>query len=277
MKRMTSVLTGSTLFIAATIITLLLAGPLVAQQPASPPVSAQTEAAPLAQDAAAKAAAAAEAHAQHVKQMAEDFPWLGRYRDADASLPPPMPGENRVVFMGDSITQFWWLNSPFGFPGKPYINRGIAGQTAKQMVGRFSQDVVALKPKAVVILAGANDIAGITGPDTLPQIEDYLAAMAKMAAANHIGVVLCSVLPAYSYPWALKAEPAARIVALNQWMSQYAAANHFVYVDVHSALKDDRGGMQANLSGDGVHPNRAAYAIMAPLIEAGIEKALAHP
>jgi lysophospholipase L1-like esterase len=253
---------------------LLLPAPSRAQQPASPPT---TNAQPPAQDPAAKAAAAAAQHAQHLKQMAEDFPWLARYHDADANLPPPAPGENRVVFMGDSVTEFWWLNSPFGFPGKPYINRGIAGQTAKQMVLRFQQDVISLKPKAVVIIAGANDIAGITGPDTLPQIEHYLATMAEMAATNHIGVVLCSVLPAYSYPWALKAEPAPRIVALNQWMSQYAAANHYVYVDVHSALKDDRGGMPANLSGDGVHPNRAAYAIMAPLIEAGIEKAIAHP
>jgi lysophospholipase L1-like esterase len=253
---------------------LLLAASLSAQQPASPSVA---NAQPPAQDAAAKAAAASIQRAQHLKQMAEDFPWLGRYHDADASLPPPAPGENRVVFMGDSIMEFWPLDSPWGFPGKPYINRGISAQTTPQMVLRFHQDVIALKPKAVVILAGGGDIAGITGPATLPQIEDNLTAMAEMASMNHIGVVLCSVLPAYAYPWSPNAQPAGKIVSLNQWIREYAAANHYVYVDLHSALKDDRGGMPPNLSGDGVHPNRPARLIMAPLTEAGIEKALAHP
>jgi lysophospholipase L1-like esterase len=253
---------------------LLLPDFLAAQQPPSPPPA---NAQPPAQDAAAKAAAAATQRAQHLKQMAEDFPWLARYHDADASLPPPAPGENRVVFMGDSIMEFWALDSPWGFPGKPYINRGISAQTTPQMVLRFHQDVIALKPRVVVIMGGSTDIAGGTGPATQEQIEDNLAAMAEMATMNHIRVVLCSILPAYAYPWSPNAQPAPKIVSLNQWIKEYAAANHYVYVDLYSALKDDRGGMPPTLSGDGVHPNRPARLIMVPLTEAGIEKALAKP
>ena len=213
---------------------------------------------------------------EHDQQLLANFPGQTRYKDADAKVPAPAPGENRVVFMGDSITDGWHIEGPEGsFPGKPYINRGISGQTTPQMVLRFHQDVIALQPKVVVILAGTNDVAGNTGPETLEQVEDNLAAMAEMATANHIHVVLCSVLPAFDYPWKPGLTPAPKILAINTWMKAYAAEKGFVYVDYHSAMKDERDGLPAKLSGDGVHPLPAGYAIMAPMAEAGIQKALA--
>lgn len=204
--------------------------------------------------------------------MLNDFPWLARFKEEDLKLGLPASGENRVVFMGDSITQGWHLDN--SFPGKPYINRGISGQTTPQMVLRFHQDVIALKPKAVIILAGINDIAGNTGPMTLEDTENNLAAMAEMAASNQIKVVLCSVLPAYDFPWAPGQYPASKIVTLNNWIRSYADSRSFGYVDYYSPMKDDRGGLPSALSHDGVHPLPAGYAIMAPLAEAGIEKAL---
>ena len=213
---------------------------------------------------------------KHDQQLLTDFGWLARFHDADAALPPPAAGENRVVFMGDSITEAWHFTGPDGsFPGKPYINRGISGQTSPQMLVRFRQDVVDLKPRVVVILAGTNDIAGNTGPMTLDDSENNLASMADIAAANGIRVVLCSVLPAFDFAWRKGLDPAPKIVALNQWIKTYAAQKGYVYVDFHSAMKDERDGLPANLSKDGVHPNPAGYAIMAPLVEVGIAKALA--
>lgn len=207
---------------------------------------------------------------KHDQLMLADFPWLARFKEDDLTLGPPAAGEDRVVFMGDSITQGWLLD--VSFPGKLYINRGISGQTTPQMVLRFHQDVIALKPKAVIILAGINDIAGNTGPMTLEQTEDNFAAMAEMATANKIKVVLCSVLPAYDFPWSPGQYPAHKVVALNEWIKAYAAEKGFVYVDFYSSMKDDRGGLPPTLSKDGVHPLPAGYAIMAPLAEAGIEK-----
>jgi lysophospholipase L1-like esterase len=190
-------------------------------------------------------------------------------------LAPPAAGENRVVFMGDSITEVWKIEGPDGsFPGKPYINRGISGQTTPQMLVRFRQDVIALQPKVVVILAGINDIAGNTGPMTLEQSEDNLASMAELAAAHHIRVVLCSVLPAFDFPWRPGMVPAPKVLALNAWIKAYAAEKGHVYVDYHAAMKDSRDGLPAALSHDGVHPLLAGYAVMAPLVEAGIAKAL---
>ncbi|HEU5350799.1 MAG TPA: SGNH/GDSL hydrolase family protein [Terracidiphilus sp.] len=209
----------------------------------------------------------------HDEQLLNDFPWLGRFHDADEKLGPPKPGEDRVVFMGDSITEGWDLTR--SFPGKPYINRGISGQTSPQMLVRFRQDVIHLEPKVVVILAGTNDIAGNTGPETLEQIEDNVASMADLAAANHIKVVLCSVTPSIDFPWHQGLQPAPKIDALNAWMSHYAAEKGYAYVDYHSALADAAGGMKPGLSKDGVHPTEAGYGLMAPLAEAGIEKALA--
>jgi lysophospholipase L1-like esterase len=209
------------------------------------------------------------------EQLENDWPWLGKFKEADQKLAAPAAGENRVVFMGDSITQGWQIEGPEGsFPGKPYINRGISGQTTPQMVLRFRQDVIGLKPKVVVILGGINDIAGNTGSETLEQIEDNLASMADLAAANQIHVVLCSVLPAFDFSWKPGTMPAPKVLALNAWIRAYATEKGYVYVDYHSAMKDAHDGLPATLSKDGVHPLPAGYAIMAPLVEAGIEKAL---
>ncbi len=210
---------------------------------------------------------------KHDQLMLTDFGWLAKFKDANADLGPPAPGENRVVFMGDSITEGWHIDQ--SFPGKPYINRGISGQTTPQMVLRFRQDVIDLQAKVVVILAGTNDIAGNTGPETLEQIEGNIATMADLAAANHLRVVLCSITPAFDYPWQRGLTPAPKIDLINAWIMGYAAAKGHVYVDYHSAMKDGEDGLPPNLSKDGVHPLPAGYAIMAPLAEAGIEKALA--
>jgi lysophospholipase L1-like esterase len=201
-----------------------------------------------------------------------DFPWLARFKEDNVQLGPPAAGENRVVFMGDSITQGWLLDG--SFPGKPYISRGISGQTTPQMVLRMHQDVIALQPKVVILLAGINDIAQNTGPMTLEQTEDNFAAMSEIAAAHGIKVVLCSTLPAFDFPWRPGLAPADKVIALNQWIKDYAAQKGYVYVDYYSAMKDERGGLPPTLSRDGVHPLPAGYAVMAPLAEAGIEKAL---
>ena len=198
-------------------------------------------------------------------QSTTDWPNLAKYRDSNAVR------GTRVVFMGNSITEGW---KKYWFSGKPYVNRGIGGQTTPQMLVRFHQDVIALHPAVVVILAGTNDIAGNTGPSTIEMIEDNLAGMAEMARANGIQVVLCSVLPVYDYPWRPGLEPAPKIVALNAWMKHYADSTRGVYVDYHSAMRDDRNGMRADLASDGVHPNEEGYKIMAPLVERGIADAL---
>jgi lysophospholipase L1-like esterase len=208
------------------------------------------------------------------QRLLTDWADLDRYRDANAKLPPPAPGERRVVFYGNSITDSWAQYFPAMFPGKPYIGRGISGQTTPQMLVRFRQDVVALHPAAVVILAGTNDIAGNTGPSTLEMIEDNLASMAEIAQANGIRVILSSVLPVYDYPWKHGVEPAPRVAALNSWIRGYAETHHAVYLDYYSAMADERGGMRAGISSDGVHPTEAGYRIMAPLAEAAIAKAL---
>src|SRR3954470_12576053 len=201
-------------------------------------------------------------------QSATDWPNLAKYRDSNTVVGA------RVVFMGNSITEGW---KKYWFTGKPYVNRGIGGQTTPQMLVRFHQDVIALHPQVVVILAGTNDIAGNTGPSTLGMIEDNLAGMAEMARANGIRVVLCSVLPVFDYPWKPGLEPAPKIVALNAWMKHYADSTGSVYVDYHSAMRDDRNGMRAELAADGVHPNEAGYQIMVPLVEQGIAAALRQP
>ena len=208
----------------------------------------------------------------HDKQLLVDFGGLAHFKEANAMLAAPKPGEDRVVFMGDSITQGWKLDE--SFPGKPYINRGIGGQTTPQMLVRFRQDVIDLKPKVVVILAGINDIAGNTGPMTLEQTEGNIASMAELARANEIRVVLCSVLPAFDFPWRPGMTPAPKVLTLNTWIKAYAVDHGAVYVDYHTPMKDSRDGLPATLSHDGVHPTPAGYAVMAPLAAAGIEKAL---
>jgi lysophospholipase L1-like esterase len=221
------------------------------------------------------AAAADNTSAQPTEQqLRSDWANLARFRDANSKLQPPLSNENRVVFMGNSITEGWQQYFATMFPGKPYINRGIGGQTTPQMLVRFRADVIALKPKVVVILAGTNDIAGNTGPSTLEMIEDNLASMAEVAKSNGIKVVMSSVLPVYDYPWKPGLEPAPKIIALNKWMKDYAAQHGAIYLDYHSAMSDARGGMRTELASDGVHPTEAGYRVMAPLVEQAIEKAL---
>lgn len=205
---------------------------------------------------------------------AGDWANLGRYRAANDSIGVARPGERRVVFIGDSITESWAPYFSTLFPGKAYINRGISGQTSAQMLLRFRQDVVALKPKVVVILAGTNDIAGNTGPSTLGMIQDNIASMVEIAQANGIRVVLGAVLPAYEFAWKRGVVPAPKIIALNSWIHRYAAQSGAVYLDYHTATVDSRGGLKAELSSDGVHPNLAGYKRMAPLAEKAIARTL---
>jgi acyl-CoA thioesterase I len=212
---------------------------------------------------------------KHDHDLLFDFGNMDHYKAANAELTAPAAGEQRVIFMGDSITEGWKIDGPKSvFPGKPYFNRGISGQTTPQMLVRFRQDVIDLKPKVVVMLAGTNDLAGNTGPMTLEQTEGNLASMAELAAQNGIRVVMCSVTPAFDFPWQPGLEPAPKIVALNKWIKDYATRKGYVFVDYYSALADARGGLPPNLSHDGVHPNPAGYAIMTPLVETGIAKAL---
>ena len=204
----------------------------------------------------------------------QDWANIARFKDANAKLAPPASGETRVVFMGNSITEGWIRTSPDYFATKPYVNRGISGQTTPQMLVRFRPDVINLKPALVVILAGTNDIAGNTGPSTLEMILDNLISMTELAKANKIKVVLSSVLPAFDYPWKPGMEPAPKIVKLNEMIKNYAEKNNIVYLDYFSAMVDERNGLKKELSGDGVHPNLAGYKIMEPLAEAAIKKAL---
>ncbi|MBC7841114.1 MAG: SGNH/GDSL hydrolase family protein [Gemmatimonadaceae bacterium] len=203
-----------------------------------------------------------------------DYANFARYRAANMQLGAPAAGEQRVVFMGNSITEGWVRYFPAMFPGKPYVGRGIGGQTTPQMLVRFHADVIALRPAVVVILGGTNDIAGNTGPSTIEMIEDNLMAMTEIAQANGIRVVLSSVLPVFDYPWKRGLTPAPKIVAINAWMKAYAARVGAVYLDYHGAMRDDREGLRAGLGDDGVHPNEAGYRIMADLAAKAIADAL---
>ena len=207
-------------------------------------------------------------------QQNDDWPNLKKYREANAKLGAPAANEQRVVFMGNSITEGWINQRPEFYNGRPYINRGIGGQTTPQMLIRFRADVVALKPKVVVLLCGINDIAGNTGPSTLEMIEDNIASMTEIALANNIKVVLSSVLPAYDFPWRPNMEPAPKVMALNKWIKAYAAQKKVVYLDYFSAMVDERNGMKSIYHTDEVHPNKAGYAVMEPLVEQAIKKAL---
>jgi len=210
--------------------------------------------------------------------LQDDFGELARYRDANAALKPPAPGENRVVFFGDSITDAWHLDEYF--PGKPYINRGISGQTTPQMLIRFRQDVIDLHPNVVVILAGTNDIAGNTGPMRLEDIEANYASVADLARANNIRVVFSSVLPVHNYTprsqnFFAQRSP-EKILELNRWLKNYVAAHPgCIYLDYFSAMVDDKGLLKRDLAEDGLHPNAAGYKIMATLAESAIHDALA--
>ena len=223
------------------------------------------------------------ARATRVETRLKDWPALARYRDDNAKVTVPVKNENRIVFMGDSITDSW-DDPKYGgfFPGKPYVNRGISGQTTPQMLIRFRPDVIALQPKVVVILAGTNDIAGNTGPMTLQAIEDNLTSMFDLAHANRIRVVFSSVLPISDYEKnkdgqqiiRTKQRPPEQIVALNDWMKQYATMHGGIYLDYFSAMVDDKGFLKEELSEDGLHPNQKGYDVMAPLAEQAITAAL---
>lgn len=206
------------------------------------------------------------------KAKAQDWANLNKYKNENMSLTPPAPGEKRIVYFGDSITEGWGTISSDFFTKKTYVNRGISGQTTPQMLLRFRTDVIELKPKVVVILAGTNDIAGNTGPTTLEMILGNLISTCELAKANNIKVVLCSVLPVYDYPWKPGLEPADKIITLNKMIQKYAKANGITYVDYYSSMVDERKGLKSIYSADGVHPNKEGYLVMAPLIESVLKK-----
>ena len=220
-----------------------------------------------------------EYRASRIAIYTDDFGELKRYREADAALAAPAPKESRVVFIGDSITDYWKLADYF--PGRPYvvINRGIDGQTTPQMLVRFRQDVIGLHPAVLVVLAGTNDVAGVTGPARNEDIEANYASMAELARLHHIRVIFASLLPVNNYTddakesFALR--PRERILALNTWLKDYCAKNGLVYLDYFSAMVDDKGMLKRDLSDEGLHPNAAGYKVMAPLAEKAIAKALA--
>jgi lysophospholipase L1-like esterase len=265
-------------------LTVLSGAAQSAQAPA--PAAVQQPATPGAAQPVAPATGCPEMATALTRLMASDarlsdWPNLARYRGANGTLPPPSSGESRVVFMGDSITDAWQSPRYGGFfPGKPYVDRGISGQTTPQMLLRFRRDVIDLKPKAVVILAGTNDIAANTGPMTNEDIQGNLASMSELAHANKIRVVFSSVTPVSAYHVAPRgapqtsSRPMARIQALNDWMKSYAAAHGDVYLDYFAAMVDETGLMRAELTEDDLHPNAKGYAIMGPLAEAAISRAL---
>src|SRR5277367_5845280 len=244
---------GATQFLSVALLCLSAR----AQQPAIPPTGFQ---------------GLDQYRASHIAIFADDFGQLARYRDADAILEPPMAGENRIVFFGDSITDKW--NLAEYFPGKPYINRGIGGQTTPQMLVRFRQDVIDLQPKVVVILAGTNDIAGNTGPMRLEDIEANYASFAELARAHDFRVVFSSVLPVHNYTpksqdFFAQRSP-EKILELNRWLKAYCVANGPVYLDYFSVLVDEKGLLKRDFADDGLHPNVAGYKLMAPLAQAAI-------
>lgn len=208
------------------------------------------------------------------KVNAQDWPNLEKYKMANAELEAPADGENRVVFMGNSITEMWIGAHPEFFSENPYVNRGIGGQTTPQMLLRFRQDVIDLDPKVVVILAGTNDIAGNTGPVTLEQIHDNILSMVELAKANGIKPIVCSVLPAYDYPWRPGLNPNIKIPKLNKMLKDMAKAQNVMYLDYFSEMADDRNGMQSKLTTDEVHVTKAGYDIMEKMVTEAIAKAL---
>jgi len=252
---------------------VLVAGVVSAQTPSPPPPATPAECADR----------SIQRQLERAPTLLADWPNLGRYREANAKVAPPGRDDDRVVFMGDSITDNW-DNEGYGgfFPGKPYVNRGIGGQTTAQMLVRFRPDVVDLKPKVVVILAGTNDIAGNTGVTTLASIEDNIASMAEMASAHSIRVVLASVLPVDDDDHddqgqrllRTNCRPPSVITTLNGWIRMYAVGHGHVYLDYAASVADEKGMLKADLSEDGLHPNARGYAVMAPLAEKAIAEAL---
>lgn len=214
------------------------------------------------------------AQVANMQKKLADWPQLNYYRAANAALPAPAAGEQRVVIYGASVAEFWKSHGYPFFPGKPYVDRGIGGQTSAQMLVRFRQDVIDLHPVAVVILEGTNDVAGNTGPMTAKMSEDNWRSMIELAKANNIHVVLTSITPSTHFPWRPAMHPAEAIRQRNAWLKQYSASHGLVYVDFYPALANSEGGMKPDLTIDGVHPNQKGYAAMAPLVQAGIDQAL---
>jgi lysophospholipase L1-like esterase len=260
---------------AAFLIAPLLVASLAGQQPAPPatgtlPVPGGPEIA-----AALKSLLANDARLR-------DWANLGRYREQNRTLGKPAAGESRVVFMGDSITDSWPQErfGDFFARNKSYLGRGISGQTTPQMLIRFRPDVIDLQPRAVVILAGTNDIAGNTGPMSNEDIQGNIMSMAELARAHKIKFILSSILPTSNYhvgPTGVpqtQTRPMERIRAINDWMKKYAAAEGHIYLDYFSAMLDQSGLLRTELSGDDLHPNAQGYAIMAPLADAAIKQAL---
>ena len=204
----------------------------------------------------------------------QDWPYLAKYQQENTKLSLPQTNENRVVFLGDSITEFWSKEHFFFSENKSFINRGISGQTTPQILLRFRADVIELKPKIVVILAGGNDIAGNTGFSNLKMITDNIFSMIELAQIHHIKVILCSVLPANFFYWNPKEKPADRIIELNAILKNYALSNKIPFVDYYSAMVDEKKGLKSEFSEDRVHPNTAGYEIMSPLIEKEIQLTL---
>lgn len=206
---------------------------------------------------------------------AQDWPNLNRYKDENAKVPVlSAKDHSRVVFMGNSITEGWINKRPEFFNAKKYINRGISGQTTPQMLLRFRQDVIALKPSVVVILAGINDIAQNTGPYTIEATSGNIFSMCELAKQNGIKAIICSVLPAFDFPWKPGLEPAQKVIQLNNVLKTYAEQHKLLYVDYFSAMVNEQMGLKKELGTDGVHPNEAGYAIMEPILEKAISKAL---
>ena len=211
---------------------------------------------------------------EHDHRLATDYGMLSRYAAADAALPAAGPAEKRVIFFGDSITDGWHLDQ--SFPGRSYINRGIGGQTTPQMLVRFRQDVLRLSPAVLLVLAGTNDLAGNTGPETLTEIEDDYATIAELCRVHGIRAVFASVTPVnnYVFPQMTVTRTPSQILALNSWLQQYCPANGCTYLDYYTAMVDSSGMLRRELSNDGLHPNAAGYAVMTPLAQAAIDRAL---
>ena len=205
---------------------------------------------------------------------AQDWANLNKYREDNAKLALTFSGENRIVFMGNSITEGWKTFHPEFFSGKPYINRGISGQTTPQMLLRFRADVINLNPELVIILAGTNDIAGNTGPSSIEMIAHNIISMAELAIINDIKIILCSVLPVYDYTWKPGLNPVGKISTLNEIIRDYAQNNGITYLDYYSSMADDRKGLIEDITYDGVHPNKLGYTIMGALLETAIGETL---
>lgn len=208
------------------------------------------------------------------KSTAQDWANLAKYENENTLLTPKKSGEKRIILMGDSITEFWLQIHPEFFKDKPYIDRGISGQTTSQMLIRFRPDVINLQPDVVVILAGVNDVAGNTGPTTPEKILGNIKSMVELAKANAIKVILCAILPANDFYWRPNDKATETIIHLNKLIHSYAKQHHIPYVDYHTAMADTINGLPKEFSNDGVHPNLKGYQTMEPLLEKAIQQVL---